>query len=36
VVILNGSPTAMDSIADAVIRGRIGEVLPRLVQPLGD
>jgi NAD-dependent deacetylase len=34
VVIVNGSPTAMDSIADAVIRGRIGEVLPRLVDPL--
>ena len=36
VVILNGSPTAMDSIADVVIRGRIGEVLPRLVQPLDE
>ena len=34
VAIVNGSPTAMDSIADAVIRGRIGEVLPRLVRPL--
>jgi NAD-dependent deacetylase len=34
VVIVNGSPTAMDSIADAVVRGRIGEVLPRLVAPL--
>jgi NAD-dependent deacetylase len=34
VVILNGSPTAMDPIADVVIRGRIGEVLPRLVEPL--
>jgi NAD-dependent deacetylase len=34
VVIVNGSPTGMDSIADAVIRGRIGEVLPRLVTPL--
>jgi NAD-dependent deacetylase len=34
VVIINGSPTGMDSIADAVIRGRLGEVLPRLVEPL--
>jgi NAD-dependent deacetylase len=34
VVIVNGSPTAMDSIADAVIRGPIGEILPRLVEPL--
>jgi NAD-dependent deacetylase len=33
VAIVNGSPTAMDAVADAVIRGRIGEVLPRLVQP---
>ena len=34
VVIVNGSPTAMDTIADAVIRGPIGEILPRLVEPL--
>jgi NAD-dependent deacetylase len=34
VVIVNGSPTAMDTIADAVIRGRLGDVLPRLVEPL--
>jgi NAD-dependent deacetylase len=36
VVIVNGSPTAMDSIADVVIRARIGDVLPRLVEPLDD
>jgi NAD-dependent deacetylase len=34
VVIVNGSPTAMDTMADAVIRGRLGDVLPRLVEPL--
>ena len=33
-VILNGEATEMDSIADAVLRGQIGEVLPRLVTPL--
>jgi NAD-dependent deacetylase len=31
IVIVNAEPTAGDSIADVVIRGRIGEVLPRLV-----
>ena len=31
VVILNAEPTEMDGIADAVIRGSIGEILPRLV-----
>lgn len=31
VVILNGSPTEMDELADAVIRGPIGELLPRLI-----
>jgi NAD-dependent deacetylase len=30
VVILNAEPTAMDDIADLVIRGPIGELLPRL------
>jgi NAD-dependent deacetylase len=34
VVIVNGDPTEMDELADALIRGRIGEILPRLVQPL--
>ncbi len=33
VVIVNGDPTEMDELADAVIHGRIGEILPRLVQP---
>jgi len=32
VVILNAEPTPMDDIADAVLRGTIGEVLPRLVK----
>jgi NAD-dependent deacetylase len=31
IVIVNGEPTAMDEIADAVLRGPIGEILPRLV-----
>jgi NAD-dependent deacetylase len=30
VVILNAEPTAMDDIADLVIRGAIGELLPRM------
>ncbi|NUZ06422.1 SIR2 family NAD-dependent protein deacylase [Piscinibacter koreensis] len=30
VVIVNDQPTAMDELADAVIRGSIGDVLPRL------
>lgn len=33
VVIVNGSPTALDRLADVVVRGRIGEVLPALVRP---
>jgi NAD-dependent deacetylase len=32
VIILNAEPTAMDGMADALLRGMIGEVLPRLVQ----
>jgi NAD-dependent deacetylase len=32
VVIVNGSPTAMDDLADAVLRGPIGELLPALVE----
>jgi NAD-dependent deacetylase len=32
VVILNAEPTPMDDIADAVLRGAIGEVLPQLVK----
>jgi len=31
VVIVNGEPTKMDSAADIVVRGQIGEVLPTLV-----
>jgi len=30
IVILNDQPTPLDSIADAVLRGGIGDVLPRL------
>lgn len=33
VVILNAEPTAMDDIADLVLRGAIGELLPRLTGP---
>ncbi len=33
VVIVNGSATEMDDLADAVARGQIGEVLPSLVRP---
>src|SRR5215831_16782616 len=32
IVILNAEPTPMDDIADAVLRGTIGEVLPKLVE----
>lgn len=31
VVIVNAEPTAMDNMADAVLRGQIGEILPQLV-----
>ena len=31
VVILNAEPTDMDNLADVILRGAIGEVLPRLV-----
>jgi NAD-dependent deacetylase len=31
VVIVNAAPTGMDSLADAVLRGPIGELLPRVV-----
>ena len=29
IVIVNAEPTAMDDLADAVLRGSIGELLPR-------
>jgi NAD-dependent deacetylase len=32
VVIINGSETAMDHLADAVLRGPIGDLLPRVVR----
>jgi NAD-dependent deacetylase len=34
VVIVNDSPTEMDDLADAVVRGPLGEVLPALVAGL--
>jgi NAD-dependent deacetylase len=33
VVIVNGGPTEMDGIADAVLHGEIGTILPALVRP---
>src|SRR5262247_3690674 len=33
VVILNAEPTEMDELADAVLRGSISTILPRLVEP---
>jgi len=33
VVILNAEPTAMDELADAVLRGGISDILPRIVAP---
>jgi NAD-dependent deacetylase len=33
IVILNAEPTEMDGLADAVLRGSISEILPRLVAP---
>jgi len=35
VVILNAQPTPFDHLADAVLRGAIGEVLPQLVNANG-
>ena len=31
IVIVNGQPTEMDDLADAVLQGSISEILPRLV-----
>lgn len=33
VIIVNGSPTEMDSLADVVVRGSISEVLPAILAP---
>jgi NAD-dependent SIR2 family protein deacetylase len=30
-VIVNAEPTELDSLADAVLRGLISEILPRLI-----
>lgn len=35
-VIVNGEPTPLDPLADVVLRGPIGEILPRLVPPSND
>jgi NAD-dependent deacetylase len=35
VAIVNQEPTEMDDLADAVLRGQLGEVLPALVAGLG-
>jgi NAD-dependent deacetylase len=31
IVIVNAEPTELDALADAVLRGSIGELLPRLI-----
>jgi NAD-dependent deacetylase len=31
IVIVNAEPTEMDHLADAVLRGQIGEILPAIV-----
>lgn len=36
VIIVNAEPTAMDGVADVVLRGVIGEVLPHLVRSTGE
>lgn len=36
VVIVNGEPTEMDHLADAVVRGRIGDVVPAILAPGDD
>ncbi|MDE3087002.1 MAG: Sir2 family NAD-dependent protein deacetylase [Acidobacteriota bacterium] len=36
VVIVNGEPTELDFMADVVVRGQIGEVLPRIVAGGGE
>ena len=33
VVILNAEPTEMDELGDAVLRGSISSILPKLVEP---
>lgn len=35
IVIMNGSPTEMDELADVVVRGRLGRTLPAVVARLG-
>ena len=36
VVIVNAGPTDMDRLADVVLRGPIGELLPAIVAALGE
>jgi NAD-dependent deacetylase len=33
VVVINNEPTAMDDVATVVLRGQLGDILPRLVEP---
>ena len=33
VVIINAEPTGMDDLADLVLRGSIGDLLPRIIAP---
>lgn len=33
IIIVNAEPTAGDAVADVVLRGRIGDILPELVRP---
>jgi hypothetical protein len=32
VIIVNAQPTEMDNLADIVLRGTIGDLLPRLIE----
>jgi hypothetical protein len=34
-VILNAEPTEMDELGDAVVRGSISSLLPRMVESIG-
>jgi NAD-dependent deacetylase len=36
IIILNGSPTEMDDLADVLLRGGIGEILPKIVGSFAD
>jgi len=36
VIIVNADPTEMDGIADVVLRGSIGDILPQIFAPGGN